>query len=332
MAHMITPNPTTTWNASPTEFIQIYRASDDAIRAELSAGLLAAQAFTAPKYLYDELGSRLFAAICELPEYYLTRVEAGIFDEHLDEIGKSTGKGSTLIDLGAGNCAKAARLFSTLQPAQYVPVDVSTDFLRNAIGLLHQRFLHIQMTGIGLDFSSALELPDAVRPEKRLFFYPGSSIGNFTPDEAVALFRRLRAACGKDGGLLVGVDLVKDKKILDAAYNDALGVTASFNLNMLLHLNKLLGADFDVREWQHYGFFNTEHSRIEMHLEARHAVTVTWQGGQRRFQSGERIHTENSYKYTRESFARLLEQAGFEADGIWSDQRSWYMLCYAHAV
>ncbi len=329
---MITPNPTTTWNAPPTEFIQIYRASDDAIRAELSTGLLAAQAFTAPKYLYDELGSRLFAAICELPEYYLTRVEAAIFDEHLDEIGKSAGKGSTLIDLGAGNCAKAARLFSTLQPAQYVPVDVSTDFLRDTVGLLHQRFPLLHMTAVGLDFSSALELPNAVRPEKRLFFYPGSSIGNFMPDEAVAFFRRLRAACGSDGGLLVGVDLVKGKKILDAAYDDALGVTASFNLNMLLHLNKLLGADFDVSEWQHYGFFNTEHSRIEMHLEARHAVTVTWQGGQRRFQQGERIHTENSYKYTRESFVRLLEQAGFMADRIWSDQRGWFMLCYARAV
>ena len=331
MAFMTTPSPAIR-NEATAEFIQIYRISNDAIRAELSAGLLAAQPFTAPKYLYDELGSKLFAAICELPEYYLTRVEAAIFNEHLDEIGKSAGTGSTLIDLGAGNCAKAARLFTTLQPAQYVPVDISIDFLRDATGLLRQRFPHIQMTGIGLDFSSALELPDAVRPEKRLFFYPGSSIGNFTPDEAAAFFRRLRAACGNDGGLLIGVDLVKDKPILDAAYDDALGVTASFNLNMLLHLNTLLGTNFDVRDWQHRGFFNAEQSRIEMHLEARRAVTVAWQGGERRFQPGERIHTENSYKYRREGFVQLLEQAGFKADGIWSDQRGWFMVCYARAT
>ena len=316
---------------SSAEFIQIYRISKDEIRAELSAGLLAAQPYTAPKFLYDELGSKLFAAICELPEYYLTRVEAAILNTYLAEIGNAAGTGSTLIDLGAGNCAKAARLFTTLQPAQYVAIDISADFLRDAISHLQQRFSDIQMTGIGLDFSSALELPDAVRSEKRLFFYPGSSIGNFTPDEAVAFFRRLRAVCGSDGGLLIGVDLVKEISILDAAYDDALGVTASFNQNMLLHLNQLLGANFDVRDWQHRGFFNAKHSRIEMHLEARRAVTVAWQGGERRFQSGERIHTENSYKYTREDFVRMLEQAGFKVDQIWSDAREWFMVCFARA-
>ena len=319
-------------DASPAEFIQTYRANADALCAELSAGLLAPQAFTSPKYLYDALGSKLFEAICELPEYYPTRTEAGIFSAHLSEIAQATGVGPTLIDLGAGNCAKAARLFSTLQPAQYVPVDVSVDFLRDTVGHLRQRFPHIEMTGLGLDFSSALDLPDAVRRDKRLFFYPGSSIGNFTPDEALAFFHRLRAACDTDGGLLIGVDLIKDKAILDAAYDDALGVTAAFNLNLLLHLNQLLGADFNVRDWRHLGFFNLEKSRIEMYLEARADLTVTWPGAQRRFLAGERIHTENSYKYAPQTFLNLLAQAGFGDAHLWTDARGWFAVIHARAV
>jgi dimethylhistidine N-methyltransferase len=261
----------------------------------------------------------------------LSRTEASIFDAYLGEIAEAVGVGGTLIDLGAGNCAKAARLFPALQPAQYVPVDISVDFLRDAVGDLQQRFPHIQMTGLGLDFSSALRLPDRVQRDRRTFFYPGSSIGNFTPDEAVAFFRRLHAACEDDGGLLIGVDLVKATEVLDAAYNDALGVTASFNLNLLLHLNRLLGADFDIAGWRHVSFFNTAQSRIEMYLEARHAVTVKWQGGERRFQKGERIHTENSYKYTPEDFVQLLQQAGFKVTRTWSDADDWFMVCHARA-
>ncbi|MHB1238590.1 MAG: L-histidine N(alpha)-methyltransferase, partial [Gallionella sp.] len=284
------------------------------------------------KYFYDALGSRLFAAICELPEYYLSRTEASIVDAHLGEIAEAVGTGGTLIDLGAGNCAKAARLFPALQPAQYVPVDISVDFLRDAVGDLHQRFPHIRMTGLGLDFSSELQLPDRVQRNRRTFFYFGSSIGNFTPAEAAAFFRRLHAACDSDGGLLVGVDLVKATEILDAAYNDALGVTAAFNLNLLLHLNRLLGADFDIAGWRHVSFFNTEQSRIEMYLEARHAVTVKWPGGERRFQHGERIHTENSYKYTPDNFVQLLQQAGFKVTRTWSDTDNWFMVCHARAT
>lgn len=316
----------------PSEFIQLHHASDQQLRAELSAGLLAASAYASPKYFYDALGSKLFAAICELPEYYLSRMEASIFDAYLGEIAEAVGVGGTLIDLGAGNCAKAARLFPALQPAQYVPVDISVDFLRDAVGDLQQRFPHIQMTGLGLDFSSELRLPDRVQRDRRTFFYPGSSIGNFTPAEAVDFFRRLHAACEDDGGLLIGVDMVKATEILDAAYNDALGVTASFNLNLLLHLNRLLGADFNIAEWRHFSFFNTAQSRIEMYLEARHAVTVKWQGGERRFQQGERIHTENSYKYTPEDFVQLLQQAGFKVTRTWSDANDWFMVCHARAM
>jgi dimethylhistidine N-methyltransferase len=313
-------------------FIQLYRRDDDAIRAELTAGLLADQPTTSPKFFYDALGSKLFEAICELPEYYPTRTEKAIFDARLHDIAKSTGRGSTLIDLGAGNCAKAAQLFPYLQPLQYVPVDISVEFLKDAVESLRQRFPQIRMTGIGMDFSSTMELPPVVRREKRLFFYPGSSIGNFSPAEAAALLGRIREACHSDGSLLIGVDLVKDKDVLTAAYDDALGVTASFNLNLLLHLNALIGTDFHVRDWRHIGCFNESASRIEMHLEARGDVTVRWPGGVRRFAEGERIHTESSYKYTRQGFLQLLERAGFAAAQTWTDERGWFLVCHARVA
>lgn len=324
--------PSSITNISPNGFLQIYRQDPDAVRSELSEGLLAPQPYTSAKYLYDALGSKLFEAICELPEYYPTRTEAAIFAEHRQDIADSAGRGTTLIDLGAGNCAKAAALFPALQPSQYVPVDISVDFLRDAVEHLRHRFPQIRMTAIGMDFSSMPELPDAVRRERRLFFYPGSSIGNFTPEQAVALLSKMREACRDDGGLLIGIDLVKDKRILDAAYDDALGVTASFNLNLLLHLNKLLDADFDVRDWRHRGFFNEEKSRVEMHLEAGRDLAVSWRGGQRRFRKEERIHTENSYKYTKQAFLQLLERAGFSRLRTWTDAREWFMVCHAHAT
>jgi dimethylhistidine N-methyltransferase len=296
------------------------------IRDELIAGLTAPRATTSPKYLYDALGSKLFEAICELPEYYPTRTEAAIFERHGAEIASSVGAGATLIDLGAGNCAKAARLFPSLAPSQYVPIDISADFLKAAVAQLERQFPDIRMLALGMDFSSTLDLPPAVSDARRLFFYPGSSIGNFHPGEALAFLRRLRQA---DGDLLIGVDLVKDRAVLDAAYDDALGVTASFNLNLLHHLNRLLGADFNLREWKHRGFFNPELSRIEMHLEARRDLTVRWNGGVRRFGEGERIHTENSYKYTPDSFAGLLQEAGFHLAQRWTDERGWFMVCHA---
>uniref|UniRef100_UPI00260109FE L-histidine N(alpha)-methyltransferase n=1 Tax=Rugamonas sp. TaxID=1926287 RepID=UPI00260109FE len=208
-----------------------------AVIAEISAGLLAADAQTSPKYLYDSLGSKLFEAICELPEYYPTRTEAAIFARHGADIAADIGPGSVMVDLGAGNCAKAASLFPLLQPAQYVPVDISRDFLVDAVNRLQQRFPHIEMTALGLDFSSGFELPASVHGKRRLFFYPGSSIGNFELHEAIAFLRGLRVNAGADGGLLIGVDLIKDSAVLDAAYDDGLGVTAAFNLNLLRHVN-----------------------------------------------------------------------------------------------
>ena len=300
--------------------------------AEIPQGLLAPSAWTSPKYLYDALGSKVFEAICVLPEYYPTRTEAAIFARHGADIARAVGPGSTLIDLGAGNCAKAAGLFPLLQPGQYVAIDISYDFLSESLGRLQQRFPQIAMLGLGLDFFSGLDLPDTVRDNRRLFFYPGSSIGNFTPDQAIAFLREVRASAGADGGLLIGVDLIKDDAILDAAYDDAIGVTAAFNLNMLRHVNGLIGADFDVRAWQHHGFFNADERRVEMHLEARSEQVVHWKGGQRRFAKGERIHTEDSYKYTRASFVGLLEQAGFSTVQVWTDPQQWFAVIYARVI
>jgi dimethylhistidine N-methyltransferase len=315
---------------SPTEVR--HPLANAAIAAELAAGLCAPEAAIAPKFLYDALGSKLFEAICELPEYYPTRTEAAIVARHGVEIARAVGADCTLIDLGAGNCAKAATLFPLLHPAQYVAIDISYDFLRDAIARLQQRFAHIEMTGLGLDFSAGLALPDQVRPEKRLFFYPGSSIGNFTPEQACAFLRRVHGQCEFDGALLIGIDLVKDSAILDAAYDDQLGVTAAFNLNILRHVNHLIGADFQVPQWRHRGFFNDTESRIEMHLEAREALLVRWPGGERRFRAGERIHTENSYKYRLAGALGLLEQAGFAAARVWTDPDQWFALIHARAL
>ncbi len=303
-----------------------------AVLAELNAGLLAPNAFVSPKFFYDALGSKLFEAICALPEYYPTRTEAAIFDHNGADIARAIGSGSTLIDLGAGNCAKAARLFPLLHPGQYVPIDISYDFLHEALERLRQRFPHIEMSGLGLDFSVPFSLPESVRSERRLFFYPGSSIGNFAPDAARTFLRTLRAGCDDDGAILIGVDLIKDAAMLEAAYDDALGVTAAFNLNVLRHLNTLIGADFDVRHWQHRAFFNGEQGRVEMHLEARADLQVSWQGGTRRFARGARIHTENSYKYTPAGACGLLEQSGFQVTRSWTDPNGWFAVLYAHAI
>jgi dimethylhistidine N-methyltransferase len=276
--------------------IEIDSLAGDSPRDELLCGLRSPQPWIAPKYFYDKLGSRLFEAICELPEYYLPRAEREIMDAHGAEIAAEIGAGCTLIDLGAGNCEKAERLFGLLAPAQYVAVDISTEFLREKLECLQDRHPRMEIIGLGQDFSRRLVLPPPVSSRRRLFFYPGSSIGNFPPEEAKEFISRIQVLCGDDGKLLVGVDLVKAKAKLEPAYDDALGVTAAFNLNVLNNVNRLLDSDFDVRDWRHVAFFNEHESRIEMHLEAKKEISVLLPDGPRVFRAGERIHTENSYK------------------------------------
>ena len=312
-------------------FIQRYVENKAEVRAELQQGLLAKAATTSPKYLYDALGSRLFEAITELPEYYPTRVEASIFEQFLPEMAAAAGLGHTLIDLGAGNCEKAARMFKALRPAKYVAVDISVDFLKQTLTTLQRQSPDLAMLGLGMDFSASLELPVEIGAGSRMFFYPGSSIGNFTPADALPFLQQIHAACRGQGGLLIGVDLVKDHHVLQAAYDDALGVTAAFNRNMLLHINQLLGSDFNIAQWRHRALFNAELSRIEMHLDAAEDLTVQWEGGERKFVKNEGIHTENSYKYTVDAFTKLLENAGFQAVKPWQDVNQQFCVFWAKA-
>ena len=325
----MTPAPVRT-----PRFVQLHHEDRAAVRAELLAGLLAPQARSSPKFLYDPLGSRLFDAITELAEYYPTRTEAAIFDRHGADIAARVPAGATLIDLGAGNCAKAAALFERLRPRRYVAVDISVDYLRQALECLQRQHPALEMVGLGVDFSGGLHLPpEAGLPADgpRVLFYPGSSIGNFTPDEARAFLATLHALGAQQpgSGLLIGVDLVKDEAELVAAYDDALGVTAAFNLNLLLHINRLLGADFSPRDWAHVARFDGALSRIEMHLQARRALHVRWDGGERRFDAGERIHTENSYKWRRDDFEALLRSAGFGECSHWTDPAARFAVFWA---
>ncbi len=313
--------------------LQLGSAADDPA-ADALAGLQLPQATLPPKYFYDSQGSRLFDAITELVEYYPTRTEAAIFAARGTAIGdatlRCTGAGPVIVDLDAGNCAKGAALFPLLQPRRYVAVDISADYVAGALAQLQREQPLLDLVGVGLDFSRQLSLPSELTGERPLVFYPGSSIGNFDRPGALELLRQARALAGR-GALLIGVDLVKDERVLVDAYNDALGVTAAFNLNLLRHLNRLLGADFDVRRWRHVALFNRLDSRIEMHLESQLAQTVRWPGGERSFAAGERIHTENSYKWTREAFAALLREAGFREPRHWTDERGWFALFLAVA-
>ena len=300
-------------------------------RAELTEALLQTRAFIPPKYFYDSLGSRLFEAICELPEYPLMRTERAIVDAHVHEIAARIGPGSVLIDLGAGNCEKAERLFGWLAPGQYVAIDIAADFLRERLGVLAQRNPQHPMLGIAQDFTQAIQLPGEVADGARTLFYPGSSIGNFAPDAAFSFLQRAREACGVDGHLLLGADLVKDKALLDLAYDDPLGVTAAFNLNVLRNVNVLLQSDFDVADWRHIAYFNPAHSRVEMHVQARRDLAVRWPGAERAFSSGERIHTENSYKYTPDTLRQMLKRAGFAWVALYTDDVSSFTVALAGA-
>ena len=300
-------------------FVQTWLADDDAARDAARAALLASPASVAPKFFYDRLGSHLFEAITELPEYYPTRTEAAIFARHGAEMAAAIGTRIALIDLGAGNCAKAARLFALLEPKRYVAVDISVDFLRDALRTLQREQPHIAMAGLGQDFSSSLDIPvDLVGDDRPVFFYPGSSIGNFEAADALAFLRRVRARAA-GGGLLIGVDLVKPKAILEAAYDDSLGVTAAFNRNLLVRANREAAANFDLTRFAHYAPYNVEKRRIEMYLVSTAAQLVRVAGRQIAFAEGEAIHTESSHKYTIEDFRSLAVQAGFSPRAVWTD-------------
>jgi len=295
---------------------------------EIIQGLQALRPFILPQYFYDEMGSKLFEAITLLDEYYPTRTEQKIMAHSMDAIATVVNGCDVLIDLGAGNCQKASQLFSKIKPKQYLALDISKDFLEAAIADLQKIYPEIEMQAQVVDLHQPLRFP-GLELKKKIFFYPGSSIGNFTPNQALQLLNNLAEEGHDQGGVLIGVDLVKDHETLELAYNDALGVTAAFNLNTLQHVNRIIGSDFQVNQWRHHAIFNADQSRIEMYLQAKSDQTVTWPNGQCTFLEGALIHTENSYKYTQEGFVDLLQQAGFKKVHTWTDAQHYFLVCYA---
>ena len=299
--------------------------------SDITHGLTQRPARISPKYFYDQHGSQLFEAITRLPEYYPTRTEMALMQAHADSIAHAIGPGRTLIELGAGNCQKARTLCRLVQPACFVGVDISADFLEQAVQGLRDEFPALDARALAGDMTLGVSLPDDIPRTGRLVFYPGSSIGNFDPPQALALLRHMRELALDDGGLLIGFDLPKDVAVLEAAYDDAAGVTAAFNRNALAHVNRLVGSDFVPAQWRHRAFFNPHASRIEMHLEAAGPQRVRWPGGGRDFAAGERIHTENSYKYPLPDFTALLREAGFTRTQAWTDDRGWFAMVHAQA-
>ena len=296
--------------------------------AEIETGLLASSASISPKFLYDPLGSNLFAAITLLPEYYPTQTEKDILLEYRDQIASAVGVAGTLIDLGAGNCLKAESLFYALKPIDYIAIDFSAEFLHEAIKNLQAQYPHIHMQAIGMDFSKELVIPNVVNATQRTFFYPGSSIGNFVGIEALKLLSQIKEqALG--GGLLMGVDLMKEGSVLMAAYDDPLKLTAAFNLNILRSVNTHLGCDFKVEQFRHVVQINHAFNRVELYLEALEDLTASWPGNSRTFKKGELIHTEYSHKYTVASIQELLKNAGFVSTQIWTDPKNYFAVIYA---
>ena len=291
------------------------------LKNDVIAGLSLPQKTLPPKYFYDDAGSRLFERICRLPEYYLTRAELALTRRHLASIARFAGRGCELIEYGSGESLKTRLLIRALRPAAYLPVDISEAALRGAAERLSREFPWLEIVPVNGDFSRPMELPRARAP--RLVYFPGSTIGNLTPEEAHAFLAMTR---GQAARMLVGVDLRKDANVLHAAYNDSRRVTAAFNLNLLARINRELGADFDLKRFAHYAFYNAAAGRIEMHLVslARQTVRI---GRQRfNFDAGESIHTENSYKYSIEGFRALTARAGYEAKKVWTDAKGLFAL------
>jgi L-histidine N-alpha-methyltransferase len=291
---------------------------------DLLAGLSRSPRSIPPKYFYDATGSALFDRICELPEYYPTRTELAILRTHATEIVRCVGADADVVEFGAGSLAKIRILLDAFArsgaPARYMPVDISADYLRGAVERLRDAYPTLDIVPLAADYTKPEQL--AALPAthgRRIGFFPGSTIGNFTPDEADT-FLRDAARLLRGGGLLVGVDLVKDPATLHRAYNDAQGVTAQFNLNLLRRANDELGADFDLDGFAHHAHYDPLRTRIEMHLVSLRAQTVHVLGRAFRFEDGERIHTENSYKFTIAGFRAIAARAGFEPAAVWTDE------------
>lgn len=299
------------------------------LKKELLDGLSAKEKYINPKFFYDEYGSQLFEKIMQLPEYYPSRTEIGLLNQYQGEISQAVGVGKVLIEPGAGNCEKVQHLLPMLKPNCYMPIDISADFLFECAKKLQCLFPKIKIHAVADDMKANVVVPESFINNDKVIFYPGSTIGNYQPADALGFLKHVRKLVGKQGGLLIGVDLQKDKDILNAAYNDQQGITALFNLNILNHVNNLLGSDINIELFEHVSFYNEELSRIEMHLESQseHTCNID-EFSEVTFLEKERIHTEYSYKYTIDSFSELAAQAGLKLKKFWLDDNELFSIQY----
>lgn len=286
------------------------------------------------KFLYDERGSKLFERICELEEYYPTRTEIAIMQEHIEEMAAALQSGIRLVELGSGSSRKTRILLDHVDDLSlYVPIDISRTQLLESVEILAEAYPDVPIQPLCADYTSPFQLPDSPRSVTRtVVYYPGSTIGNFQPHEAQQFLSRLVDVLGHDGGLLIGVDLKKDVDVLEAAYNDAEGVTAAFNKNLLRRMNRELDADFNLEQFEHVSVWNEDEGCIESFLRSTVAQTVSCAGRTFTFEAGETIHTEYSYKYTLDGFSKLVRPAGFEVDTVWTDDRSYFSVQYCRVA
>ncbi len=313
--------------------LQDLRAVGETGGEEILAGLRATPKTLSPKYLYDPEGSRLFDRICDLPEYYPTRTETAILEANAREIAGHIGSGAFLIEYGSGSSWKTRILLDQLPDCAYAPIDISGEHLADSMRRLSEDYPLLEIWPVCADYMGLEAFPMEEEPPegKRVLFFPGSTIGNLQPFEAVALLRRMRSVGGPHCELLLGVDLRKDKEVLENAYNDSQGVTAAFNLNLLRRLNREMDADFILDAFRHRAFFNEDASRIEMHLVSRRAQRFQVAGEAFSLNAGESIHTENSYKYDLKGFCSLLKRAGFDSVKHWTDARGYFSVHYCAA-
>jgi len=306
--------------------------SRDGFLSETIAGLSQPQKMLPCKFFYDERGSRLFNEICELEEYYPTRAENQILRDNINEIAGLIGRGCRLVEFGSGTSAKTRHLLTHLPDmSEYIPIDISGRQLVESAVQLASEYPELEINPLEADYSEILELPNTKqKPKRTVAFFPGSTIGNLQPDEAMAFLRNIAFLCGNDGGLLIGVDRKKEKRILEAAYNDQKGVTAKFNLNILERANRELGADFDLSAFHHRAPYNEIHGRIEMHLVSKCPQIVRVDSQDFSFQEGEYITTEYSYKYTLKGFEQLALKAGFELLKHWEDPGQLFSVLFLH--
>jgi L-histidine Nalpha-methyltransferase len=305
---------------------------DLAFRADVARGLGEHQKAVPARWLYDLAGSRLFEEITRLPEYYPTRSETQLLEDHGAEIARLTPRDLAVVEFGSGSSVKTPLLLREVDAAAYVPVDISGEFLRQSTSRLARIVPDLAIIPVEADFLRMVRLPALVRDLSFLGFFPGSTIGNFVPCSAVDLLRSMRETLGEGSQLLIGVDCLKDTDRLLAAYDDAQGVTAAFNLNVLHRINRELGGDIPVRNFRHAARWNPEWQRIEMHLEALESTTFTVSGRTFSMREGETIHTENSHKYTPDQARLLLQAAGWTPVRLWSDRSGDFMLALAEAT